>query len=228
MIRVKLLPGVLAISVLAASQGSAVVLFDFNQHAGPAARIGDDAIASFSDYTNAGVQEDLSGSTIYSVRGAMGAGPISLSLTNSWSSWSNLGFGNRLLDDYLWMSGGGPNMISTTGWSSVLAPSTIYALYVFGYGDAQGQNSSFTFNGVSITPSNDSSPSVLGQDGRYARFEFRTGPVPIDEIDFSWDFGPGGNAFTALNGFAVVAVPEPAMSWIWLVALLPLARRRRT
>jgi hypothetical protein len=224
-LRLALLAGILVAT--AGSANAASVLFDVNRRNGPVGP------TTLQDFIDAGVTEDLTGATALSVEGspnsAMTVGGITLSYAvgTAFGDFSNASFGNKLLDDYIFLTGALTAVtMEISGLASVLDPNTDYALYLFGAGDSLDQGADFTFGGQTIsTPPN--APPVL-EDARFALFSFTTGGAVSDTLQFDWD--RGARSFSGMNGFAIVeSVPEPGVAMLLGLglALVGLGRLRR-
>lgn len=183
--------------------------------------------SSYTNWVNAGVAEDISngaggtinsGGTVYNING------MTASVSGA-GSWSGTFPANGMLNDYLSVNSGTASVsiggldtgVTTDGYSTeiygdmegntfTLQADQQYKLYLFGMGDADGQDTTFTFDGVSKTTS-----SVLAgpEDSHYVTYEFTTG---ADVSDYSLDFTFSNNTaqYAAFNGLALVAIPEPA------------------
>lgn len=157
-------------------------------------------------------------------------------VTNPSGVFNGAEFSDGLIRDYMALfSPTTGRQVSVTGLASYLAPSTEYFAYIFGAGDANNQNSTFTLQstvGTIAVGSGTTSATIDGSgvgDNHFVKLRFTT-PSDMTGYDFrfNWTQGTAGNT-TALNGFAIVAVPEPSTALLGgLSALLLLARRRRS
>jgi len=91
-----------------------------------------------------------------------------------------------------------------------------YTLYLFGTaGNAANQNSTFTFDGVSLTTGVPTGPGNAALAA--VAFDFFTDKSLPSTLTFDWS-RVGNNQFGALNGFAIVRgnlVPEPSSCALW-------------
>lgn len=205
---------------------------------------------STADWSNAGVVESLAGGaggtftgggTIFNIGGG-------ISYSNSAFSGgfsANTFPGNIMLNGY-WYTNGGvvttvsiggfetagvPNTITSslntmTGNTFTIAADTTYRLYLFGAGDNNGQNTTFTFDGVDKT-TNTNIVGTAANDNHFVTYDFVT---PSNLAGFTIPFSYQNPSNTAtFNGLALVAIPEPSSSAMILgaVALAGFTRRRR-
>jgi hypothetical protein len=212
---------------------------------------------SSADWANAGVTEDLSaaagGTIAASVFNLTG---LTATVTGSdglfGSSGANTFADSAMLNGYQFdfasqgainvslggfETGGVANTLTTSltapyvdlrGNSFTLQAEQDYKLYLFGAGNADNQNTAFTFNGVTKT----TSALIVGSDtdaGHFVTYEFTT---DADLTGFTLDFtmtGDASNVF-AFNGLALVAVPEPSsyalLSGLLVLGLVATKRRR--
>jgi hypothetical protein len=104
------------------------------------------------------------------------------------------------------------NTITIGGLTSELTANTDYALYLWGIGDGVGQEATFAFGGDTITVSATADPDSATADNFLAKFTFNTGAIVSDTQEIGWYAGSdeSGTDFAGFNGFAIVAIPEPA------------------
>lgn len=201
------------------------ILWDINFDANPANQ------ATNSDFTALGVSEDLTGATvsqvIASTNSTMSDGTVSLSyLTgiayNAFGDTSP----NAVLSDYLYLQDGaegGPVTMQISGLSGVLAANTTYSLYLFGAGNNTDQGASFTFDSIT----KDTTSAATAPEAT-AKFNFTTDAVVSDTLNFDWA-RTGSNTYSGFNGFAIVAVPEPAtIGLIGVFGAILMIHRRHT
>ncbi|MFK7737689.1 MAG: hypothetical protein AB8B50_16765, partial [Pirellulaceae bacterium] len=123
------------------------------------------------DWSNAGVPGDTStyaGGTVTASGGVFNiSGGLTASVVDETNIFNGGQFGsNNLLNDYIYVQdgtatvslGGFDNTLTSTlgdmnGNTFTMLPDTDYTLYLFGAGDSNGQDTTFTFNGVSKTTS---------------------------------------------------------------------------
>jgi hypothetical protein len=110
------------------------------------------------------------------------------------------GAGASLMKEYVYQKGYCD--ITIGGLSSRLDASTEYNLYVWGKGDADDQQATFTFNGESITTSTN---DVFTSDATnfMAKFSFTTDATVADTLTIGWNRVA---TYTACSGFAIVPV----------------------
>jgi hypothetical protein len=178
------------------------ILWDLNYDVNPANQ------ATVADFAALGITEDLTGATVSQVIASsflpMTDGTITLSyLSGSAFGTSDLGPSlNLAVKDYIYKTDEGPIQMLISGLS--LAADTTYNLYLIGAGDSPSQGAAFTFNGTTQnTISGTTDPATMTQ------FTFTTDSSPSDTLLFAWD-NVDSNGISALNGFAIAAVPEPA------------------
>lgn len=187
-----------------------------------------DSVAA--DFTAAGVAEDITGASVLNVEGTTASGStmtatngVTLTLTDNKAqglavnSATMTGAGSSILKEYIYLRSGsnkspGPIVMQIGGLGSQLDADTDYALYLWGIGDnaEEGalQNASFTFNGeTQVVSSVD--PDDQDASNYMAKFTFNTGSTVSETLDFTWA-RDGDNLYAGFNGFAIVAVPEPA------------------
>ncbi|MGJ8638602.1 MAG: PEP-CTERM sorting domain-containing protein [Opitutaceae bacterium] len=184
---------------------------------------------SYTSWVDAGVTEDIStaaGGTILTSGAVFNIGTMTASVTGESGSFNGGVPANPMLNDYHYVnsgtatvsiggfedgSGNAQTMTSTlndmaTNTFTLLADQD-YKLYLFGAGDNDGQDTTFTFDSVSKT----TSPTIIGaaEDSHFVTYDFTTGS---DLTGFTLDFTFTNNtsAFGAWNGLALVAVPEPS------------------
>ncbi|QHI69729.1 PEP-CTERM sorting domain-containing protein [Tichowtungia aerotolerans] len=175
-------------------------------------------MATVDDFVALGVAGNLSGAAVSQVvassTNSMSDGTITLSysagLAQSVSGPDGIvtNVDNGVLCDYLYLAAGGnegPVTMQIAGLSSSLLSDTQYYLYLIGAGDNTNQGTSFTFDSATLdTVSGTGTPSDA-----VATFTFTTGSTVNDTLEFTWD-RIGSNDYSGFNGFAIVAVPEPA------------------
>jgi hypothetical protein len=124
---------------------------------------------------------------------------------------------------------GGTVVPGTLGNTFTLQPSSPYRLWLFGSGDSNGQNTTFTFNGVAKTTSDQITGTSVGV-GHYVTYDFVTG-ANLANFNLSFNFTGSSSSYGAWNGLALVAIPE-ASTFSLVAGGLALAgvlvRRRRT
>lgn len=174
--------------------------------------------ADVADFTAAGVSEDLTGASVSTVLGAVSGtmtadNGVTLSFADGESAkgtYANenemTGAGAALICDYINTKNNGPLTMTIGGLSSQLEADTTYSFYLWGIGDSEDQNSTFTFGGTEITVGS-ADPDNADASDYMAEFTFTTESTVSDTLEFIWD---DSNERSALNGFAIVAVPEPA------------------
>lgn len=184
------------------------VLWDLNADGNPINQ------ATVDAFTGLGINEDLTGASVSQViassTNSMTDGTVSLSyITGNGNGVSDLGASpNAVVRDYIYGADAGPVEMQISGLSTLLTGNTTYALYLVGAGNADGQGTSFTFGGNTL---NSTSIGVVADPSLAAvRFEFTTDPVAADTLNFTWDQLSPVNTYSALNGFAIAAVPEPS------------------
>lgn len=187
-------------------------------------------LGTVSNFIDLGVSEDLTGATVSQINGltnsTMTDGVISLSYV------SGFAFGvtgehstNSVLTDYLYIQAGeqgaGPVIFQISGLNAVLAGDTTYSFYLIGAGNAADQGSQFVFNGVT-----NFTTSAATDLEAAVKFSFTTDSIVADTLDFTWS-RIESNTWSALNGFAIAAIPEPATFGLMAAfgVILILARR---
>jgi Domain of unknown function (DUF4832) len=181
-----------------------------------------------SEWSDAGVTEDLT----TAAGGTVNKGIIhklthltTAMVGNSGSYYGNA-FANTLLADYAysWTSSTVPFTVSFSGFetngvantltsslgtmsgnSFTLAANTAYRLYLFGAGDKDGQNSKFTFRGISKKTSSNIKGSAENAN-HYVTYDFTTG---ADLTDFTLEFtvDSGDDTCCVFNGLALIPMP---------------------
>lgn len=111
------------------------------------------------------------------------------------------------------------------GNTFTLQASSAYKLYLFGAGDSNGQNTTFTYNAVGKT-TNASVPGLGVGDNHFVTFDVTT-PADLTGYTLDFSFGSPSSSYAAFNGLALVAVPEPTAPVLLLGGLGLLAARRR-
>jgi hypothetical protein len=208
--------GILTVAVLGICQFASAdaFLIDSYDNADP---------ASYTAWVNAGVTEDISDAaggslyrgTVYNITG------MTASHTGYSGDFNGGVPGNDMLNDYSYVNnstasvsiGGLDTGVTTTGAYAGLGGNSFtlqadqeYKLYLFGVGDTTGQDTVFTFDGVSKTTAGDLAGA---EDSHYVTYEFTTG---ADVTGYTLDFTYSNNtsAYAGWNGLALVAIPEPA------------------
>ncbi len=187
---------------------------------------GDHAPPQSSEWSEAGVTEDLAAAA----GGTVSEGVIKY-LTHLTTviegvegSYHGKAFTNNLLADYAYswtpftvsFSGFETDGVANTLTSSLgtmsgnrftLAANTAYRLYLFGAGDKDGQDSKFTFRGVTKITSSIIEGSEANAD-HYVTYDFTTG---ADLTGFTLEFAVERNNATgtscAFNGLALIPMP---------------------
>jgi hypothetical protein len=194
--------------------------------------------AVVADFTAGGVSEDLTGATVQNVIGKNNSTMTDTNgVTLSYISGSSVNTsvngadmtgvaGGMITKDYLYIRDNSePVQMQIGGLSSSLTANTDYSFYIWGVGDNVGQSASFAFGGVTNAIQS-LDPDVNSADNFVAAFSFTTGNTVDDTLDFDWD--RTDTRWAGLNGFAIVAVPEPAtFGLIGIVGGAMLFIRRR-
>lgn len=238
-----------ALSTASTSYGAAL-LIDFKDGGSP-------PVVGTTDWTSAGVTEDLSGAaigTIISDGRSYHISNISGSFTGAPVGYTGSEFTNRMLNGYIYGKDSNPlitaniggfvngsgvaNTITTSsdqfgapynGNSFTLQKNQQYKLYLFGAGGSDNQNTTFTFNGVSKT-TNALITGTAANAGHFVTYDLSTGS---DLTGFGISFTAKKEAgspseYYAMNSFALVAVPEPSsIALLGLGGLALIVRRRR-
>ncbi|MDF7799222.1 hypothetical protein P4C99_07080 [Pontiellaceae bacterium B1224] len=179
--------------------------------------------ATVEDFTDAGVTEDLTGASVSHVLGSANttmtdANGVTLSYASGTAraTYQNAatmtGAGAPLIKDYINTRDNGPITMQIGGLSSHLVADSTYSFYLWGIGDSVDQNSTFTFDGIEITVGA-GEPDDADASNYMAKYTFTTGLTVPDTLDFIWD---DRNQRAALNGFAIVRVPNAAVGRISL------------
>lgn len=210
------------IALAAATAAQAGILWDIHSN-GDNSQNND---ATLADFTDAGVTENISGETVEIVMAdvLMDSMGVTLTAEIGVNSYGSPNPPNALLQDYIYMRDVPVNNMMISGLAAVLAPKTEYSFYLWGVGDNPPQNAVFTFNGVTKATSEEggsSSPAAV----HGVKFNFTTDPVVGDTLDFVWEKGPA--RWSAINGLAIVPVPEPGTMALFGVFGLALIARRR-
>ncbi len=204
---------------------------------------------SSTDWSNAGVTESLTGAAGGTFTAGIGtfniSGGIGSSLTGSSGSSSAATFpGNTMLNSYIYSLPGGSVTITITGLANgsgvpnnltgalgsmtgtfTIAANQAYKLYLFGAGDANNQNTTFTVGGINKT----TSTPIIGtaaNAGHFVTYDLTT-PSNLTGYTLPISFTGGSGSFGALNGLALVQVPEPSVALLGGLGMLALLRRRR-
>jgi PEP-CTERM motif len=203
-----------------------------------------------ANWSNAGVVEDLTGAAGGTFTFNSGTfnitAPLARTVTGVTGLFNSPTFaGNTMLNNYWFTNGGGVSTVTITGLQTggvantltsalgdmagstfTIAANQQYRLYLFGAGNANGQNTTFTFNAEAKT----TNPLIVGtaaNANHFVTYDFVT-PSSLTgfTIPFSYQNTTGTAAF---NGLALVAIPEPSSSAMILgaVAFAGLTRRRR-
>lgn len=185
--------------------------------------------ASYTSWVNAGVTEDIStgtGGTILRTGAVFNINTMTASVTGESGDFNGGVPGNNMLNDYIYVQntiatvsiggfedgvGNAQTMTSTLGDMNTntftLQANQDYKLYLFGAGDTDGQDTSFTFDSITKT----TSATIIGsaENSHFVTYEFTTGS---DLTGFTLDFSYTNNtsAFAAWNGLALIAIPEPS------------------
>jgi len=204
---------------------------------------------TYMDWQNAGITEDVSdgmGGNLFD-QAVYNQSGLLMSQAGSNGKWDGGVYDpNQMLSSYIYMNNATASMsftmsgfetagVANTMTSSLgdMAGNTFtllanqdYKLYLFGSGNADGQNSAFTYDGVTKVTT-DAIAGTAANAGHFVTFDLSTG---ADLTGFGVDFtvAQDGAGTAAFNGLALVAVPEPAT--IGLFALfgsgILLLRRR--
>ncbi len=213
---------------------------------------------TIQNWVDAGVIEDISDAAAFNYNGGVFniSGALTETATGSFNTYyANGKYGNNvLLNGYAY---GGPVAISVGGFADangnantfttngspgtgfagaggntfILQANQNYKLYLFGTGDNNNQNASFTYDGVTKTTS-----SVIpgATNSHFVTYDLTTpNNLAGYTLDFSWGAGiTNGDGSGHYNGFALVsaAVPEPSTVAgaiaITVAAFFAVCRRR--
>lgn len=215
------------------------------------------APSGVGDWTEAGVTETITSAAIGSVSNASSVSNISnltggVGPTNGQFS-SPTYPGNDMLNSYIYKDGGSfnvtlggfddgtgtANTLTTNtdaygtgfnGNSFTLQASTDYKLYLFGSGNADGQGTTFTFDGVS----KDTRDDTAGSPADYGVTFTLTTPADLTDYELTFnvaDIAGSSSSFYTWNGAALVQVPETSSFGLILggfgLGLIGLRRRRQ-
>ncbi len=185
--------------------------------------------ATIADFSNSGVVEDLTGASVehFYANHNTTSGNTNKSWTGStanvlFAGTTNGGYDwnvvNPLVRDGVYLNNRGP--ITVTVSNITIAEGTEYKLYLWGNGGGANQNSTFTFNGSSLVATSGAFTTPVVYD-----FDSTGSGVTANSITFTWD-RTGSQQYGAINGLAIVAVPEPstyaaiagflALGWVML------------
>ncbi|MGJ8653881.1 MAG: hypothetical protein ACSHX8_11450 [Opitutaceae bacterium] len=227
---------ILAITVITATSAVSAenILWDFGGRTNTESDI--------SDFVAAGVTEDLTGSTVTNIKGAteMSDGTVSVSFseTISCAHYPKVydAEGSSLMNDYAYLIG--PDdyspvnaSFSISGLSSVLEPNKEYGFYIWGKGDKVHQYSTLTFEGDTQTVNATLDARYHSADNFYVKFKFSTDEVIVDRLSIDWKKAQTDDQYAAINGLAIVYIPEANISTLLVGALslsLAMVRRRRS
>lgn len=204
---------------------------------------------SSTDWSNAGVTEDLTGAAGGTFTSGFGtfniSGGIDRTTSGITSNFAAATFvGNTMLNSYFYVDGGLSANVTITGLANgsgvpntltgalgsmtgtfAIASNQQYKLYLFGAGDNNGQNTTFTFQGVDKT----TNPTIVGtpaNDNHFVTYDFTT-PSDLTGYQLSIDFKNPGTSSGAFNGLAIIQIPEPSAVLLGGLSVLGLMRRRR-
>ncbi len=183
--------------------------------------------ATLTDFTTAGVAEDITGGSIdvfeAGVNGTLtgGTGNVTVAFTSTTPqayTWGPSGTNSVVYDGAYLTSGKGPSTVTVS--NITIAAGTTYKLYIWGAATSAGQEGSFTFDGSTI---------VAGSPTRAtpAVFTFDSTTTGVTGSSVAFQFArTGSNSFGVINGIAITAVPEPsaygaiagflALGWVML------------
>lgn len=126
--------------------------------------------------------------------------------------------------------------LTLSGLSSLLNPNATYSIYLLGSytSNEYSKFGNVTYDGINLgtkdAPTFEGEGSAItGVNGMAVRFDFTTGATVADTLSFTIGKGTGatGNA-PGLQGFAIVAIPEPSSLLLMSMGVLALAVRRRS
>lgn len=181
--------------------------------------------ASYTNWVNAGVAEDVSDAAGGSFHAANGniyniSGGLSYTRSGHTGNYGASTFGdNMMLNDYLYVNQGTvaisisglENLLTTAdgyaemgGNMFILQPDTDYKLYLFGAGDSDGQDSTFTFGGVQKTTAS----NIVGtaeDAGHFVTYEFTT-PSDVNGYTLDFTYSNYSSDYAAFNGLALVSL----------------------
>lgn len=184
--------------------------------------------ADTSAWVNAGITQDISGGaggTSHNNGNTYNCLNLDITVAGLAGGASGGVPGNNMLNDYHYSKNGtasvsigglvdefgAANTLTSSlggmaGNTFTLQANQDYVLYLFGIGDTTGQNTAFTFDGVTKTTSGDTAGA---EDSHFVTYEFSTG---ADLTGYTVDFTYTGDTtiYGAWNGAAIVAIPEPA------------------
>jgi hypothetical protein len=198
--------------------------------------------STVADFTAAGVTQDLTGATVQNVAGSqnMSSGGTTVSLSSGASMYGNntvLTYnGGTIVQEYLSVRDvdidATPITVTIGGLATQLDANTDYNLYIWGIGDNSDQEGTFIFNGERKSGAADIHPTTGTTEASVFlnTFTFNTGGTVSDTLAFDWGVGDyvGSREYAGFNGFAIVAVPEPAtFGLIGIVGGAMLLIRRR-
>jgi hypothetical protein len=192
------------------------ILWDLNNDTNPNGQ------GTVDNFIALGVTEDLTDAIVSEViaspNSAMTDGTITLSYLNGIAHGvADEAPTTGVLYDYLYLEvegQDGPVTNQISGLSSVLEPNQTYSFYLIGAGKTADQGTQFTFDNIIKTTTSGATPAETT-----VKYSFTTGTTVSDTLDFTWE-RKDDNTYAALNGFAIVAIPEPAtMSLIALFGM---------
>jgi hypothetical protein len=204
---------------------------------------------SSTDWSNAGVTESLTGAAGGTFTSGIGtyniSGGIDSTLTGSSGAYTAETFsGNTMLNSYIYSLPGNSVTMTITGLANgsgvpntltgalgsmtgtfTLVANQDYKLYLFGAGAGNNQNTTFTVGGINKT----TSASIIGtaaDAGHFVTYDLTT-PSDLTGYTLPISFTGGSGSYGALNGLALVQVPEPSAALLGGLGMLALLRRRR-